>query len=97
MHISKIFQARRVRSKGARRRLGRFHRRRFVALMGPSGSGKTSLLNMIAAIDRPTSGQMTVMGEDIFAVQRSAGRAVAQPHNRLRLPDVQPHPGADGV
>jgi putative ABC transport system ATP-binding protein len=38
----------------------------FMALMGPSGSGKTSLMNMIAAIDRPTSGQMTVMGQDIF-------------------------------
>jgi putative ABC transport system ATP-binding protein len=38
----------------------------FLALMGPSGSGKTSLLNMIAAIDRPTSGEMRVMGEDIF-------------------------------
>jgi putative ABC transport system ATP-binding protein len=38
----------------------------FMALMGPSGSGKTSLLNMIAAIDRPTSGQMQVMGEDVF-------------------------------
>ena len=38
----------------------------FLALMGPSGSGKTSLLNMIAAIDRPTSGEMQVMGENIF-------------------------------
>jgi putative ABC transport system ATP-binding protein len=38
----------------------------FVALMGPSGSGKTTLLNMIAGIDRPTSGQLLVLGQDIF-------------------------------
>jgi putative ABC transport system ATP-binding protein len=37
----------------------------FLCLMGPSGSGKTTLLNMIAGIDRPTSGQLTVLGEDI--------------------------------
>jgi putative ABC transport system ATP-binding protein len=37
----------------------------FLCLMGPSGSGKTTLLNMIAGIDRPTSGELTVLGEDI--------------------------------
>jgi putative ABC transport system ATP-binding protein len=37
----------------------------FVALMGPSGSGKTTLLNLIAGIDRVTSGRVTVAGTDL--------------------------------
>jgi putative ABC transport system ATP-binding protein len=37
----------------------------FVALMGPSGSGKTTLLNLIAGIDRPTSGTVIVAGTDV--------------------------------
>lgn len=37
----------------------------FVALMGPSGSGKSTLLHLIAAMDTPTGGQISVLGEDL--------------------------------
>ena len=38
---------------------------KFVVVSGPSGSGKTTLLNIIAGIDRPTSGKIFVEGEDL--------------------------------
>src|SRR5262245_43030351 len=44
----------------------------FVALMGPSGSGKTTLLNLIAGIDRPTSGKVIVGGTDVAQLNESA-------------------------
>ena len=37
----------------------------FLALMGPSGSGKTTLLNLIGGLDQPTSGSVTVNGQQI--------------------------------
>src|SRR5258707_6047890 len=40
----------------------------FVALMGPSGSGKSTLLHLIAAMDRPTDGEILVLGENLRAL-----------------------------
>jgi len=37
----------------------------FTAIMGPSGSGKSTLLNLVAGLDRPNGGQVTVGGEDL--------------------------------
>ncbi len=50
----------------------------FVAFMGPSGSGKTTLLNLLGGLDVPSSGTVTVAGDEITALSRrklSAWRA----------------------
>lgn len=41
------------------------HRGDFVALMGPSGSGKSTLLHLIAAMDKPTDGEIEVLGANL--------------------------------
>lgn len=51
----------------------------YIALMGPSGSGKSTLLHLAAAMDRPTSGDIEVLGQNIAALSESA---VARWRNR---------------
>jgi putative ABC transport system ATP-binding protein len=50
----------------------------FVALMGPSGSGKSTLLHLTAAMDRPTDGEILVLGQDLRALGE---RAIARWRN----------------
>ncbi|MGQ0598832.1 ABC transporter ATP-binding protein [Aquabacterium sp.] len=47
-------------------------RAEFVSLMGPSGSGKSTLLNLIAGIDHPSSGRISINGVDIATLDESA-------------------------
>ena len=52
----------------------------FAALMGPSGSGKSTLLNLIAGIDKPTSGEVVVAGTDVAQLDET-GLAEFRSHN----------------
>ncbi|MBC7187664.1 MAG: ABC transporter ATP-binding protein [Calditrichaeota bacterium] len=52
----------------------------FLAVVGSSGSGKTTLLNLIAGLDRPTSGQVMVGGRDLTHLPE---RALAEHRKRM--------------
>ena len=43
----------------------------YVAIMGESGSGKTTLLNILASIDKPTSGEILLNGKNTVSIKES--------------------------
>ena len=48
----------------------------FVAIMGESGSGKTTLLNILASLDKPTSGEVMLNNKNIVSIkEKEIGRA----------------------
>ncbi|MEN9797582.1 MAG: hypothetical protein RL653_1278, partial [Pseudomonadota bacterium] len=50
----------------------KLERGEFTALIGPSGSGKSTLLNLVGLLDRPTSGRLELLGQDISALDDDA-------------------------
>lgn len=52
----------------------------YIAVMGESGSGKTTLLNILASLDKPTSGSIFLNGKDIVSINDTAISAFRREH-----------------
>ena len=67
-HISKIYEASEIRVAALQDVSLAIEDREFVAVMGPSGSGKSTLMNIIGCLDRPTSGEYFLNGENVASL-----------------------------
>lgn len=52
----------------------------FIAIMGESGSGKTTLLNILASLDKPTSGEVLLEGKNIVTIKEAQISAFRRDH-----------------
>ena len=78
------------RGEGASWRRSRRARRRARRRDGPSGSGKSTLMHLLAGLDTPTSGTVTIAGTELSASRRRRADAAAPRAHRLHLPVLQP-------
>ena len=56
-----------------------------IAIVGASGSGKTTLLQLLGGLDLPTSGTVSIAGQEINELSRCGARRAAQSRARLRV------------
>jgi putative ABC transport system ATP-binding protein len=70
--VTKVYSQGKVEVKALRGLDLTIHKGDFVAIWGPSGSGKTTALNLIGALDAPTSGTLRLEGKDLGTMSRRA-------------------------
>jgi putative ABC transport system ATP-binding protein len=70
-NISKVFKSQVSTVTSLRKVSFSVKKGEFISIVGPSGSGKTTLMNILGALDRPTSGKVFINGIDIFSLNDS--------------------------
>ncbi len=67
-NLTKIYDGAGIKVKAVDNIDLKFEKGEFAAIVGPSGSGKTTLLNMLGGLDRPTSGEVVIDSQNIWAL-----------------------------
>ncbi|WP_311516451.1 ABC transporter ATP-binding protein [uncultured Anaerococcus sp.] len=70
-NIKRIYKTKNITTEALRDINLEVNQGEFISIMGESGAGKTTLLNIIASLDRPTSGNIYLNGEDLIKLKDS--------------------------
>ena len=68
--LTKVFEIGQLQVRALRGVDLEIHEGEFMALVGPSGSGKTTFLNLVGALDVPTSGELTILGKRVAELSK---------------------------